>query len=88
VKSPTPGGIVDLNIPAGSQQGRKLRLKGRGLPAKPSGDLYISLQIALPPADSTEAKELYERMARELDFNPRQHLMRDIKQDDHIQARS
>ena len=88
VKVPTPGGVVDLNIPARSRQGRKLRLKGRGLPAKPPGDLYVTLQIALPPADSVKAKELYERMARELDFNPRKHLLRDIKKDDQVRARS
>ena len=88
VKVPTPDGVVDLKIPAGSRQGRKLRLKGRGFPAKPPGDFYATLQIALPPADSAKAKELYKRMARELDFNPREHLMRDIKQDDHVRARS
>ena len=60
VKVPTLGGIVELKIPAASQQGRKLRLKGRGLPAKTPGDLYVTLQIALPPADSEKAKELYE----------------------------
>jgi curved DNA-binding protein len=88
VKVPTPGGIVDLNVPAGSRQGRKLRLKGRGLPAKPPGDLYATLQIALPPADSPKAKELYERMAQELDFNPRKNLMYDIKNGNQARARS
>jgi curved DNA-binding protein len=87
VKAPTPGGIVDLNVPASSRQGRKLRLKGRGLPAKPPGNLYVTLQIALPPADSAKAKDLYRKMARELGFNPREHLMRDIKQGDQVRAR-
>jgi curved DNA-binding protein len=76
VKVPTMGGIVELKIPAASQQGRKLRLKGRGLPAKTPGDLYVTLQIALPPADTDKAKELYETMAKELDFDPRENLMR------------
>lgn len=75
VKAPTPGGVVDLNIPPDSKQGRKLRLKGRGLPGKTPGDLYVTLQIALPPA-SDKAKKLYEEMAKELDFNPRERLMR------------
>ncbi len=88
IKVPTPGGVVDLNIPANSKQGRKLRLKGRGLPAKPPGDLYVTLQIALPPADSAKAKELYQTMAQELDFNPRKHLMRGIKRDDQVRAGS
>lgn len=71
VKIPTPSGAVDLKIPAGSQQGRKLRLKGRGLPAKSPGDLYVVLKIALPPADSRSAKKIYKEMEQEMDFNPR-----------------
>jgi len=78
IKAPTPGGVVDLKIPSGSKQGRKLRFKGRGLPAKPAGDLYVSLQIALPPGDTAEAKMLYEQMAEKLDFNPRERLMRSV----------
>ena len=74
IKAPTPGGMVDLNIPANSKQGRKLRLKGRGIPAKTPGDLYVVLQIALPPADSDKAKEIYKTMAKELNFNPRAHM--------------
>jgi curved DNA-binding protein len=74
VKAPTPGGVVDVTIPANSKQGRKLRLKGRGIPGKAPGDLYIVLQIALPRADSATAKELYLKMAKELAFNPRAHL--------------
>lgn len=88
VKVPTPGGVVDVKVPAGSKQGSKLRLKGRGLPAKPSGDMYVELQIALPPADSTRAKELYESMARDLDFDPREKLIREIqsREQDHSNA--
>ncbi len=74
IKAPTPGGMVDLNIPANSKQGRKLRLKGRGIPAKTPGDLYVVVQIALPPADNDKAKELYKTMAKELNFNPRAHM--------------
>ena len=88
VKVPTPGGIVDLNIPAGSKQGRKLRLKGRGIPAKPPGDLYVTLQIVLPPGDTAKAKKLYQTMARELDFDPRKDLLRKAGKQDHARARS
>lgn len=80
VQVPTPGGAVDLVIPAGSRQGGKLRLKGRGIPAKPAGDMYVVFQIALPPADNDKAKEIYETMARELDFDPRRHLKSGVGQ--------
>jgi curved DNA-binding protein len=74
VKTPTPTGTVDLKIPAGSANGRKLRLQGRGLPGSPAGDLYVVLTIALPPADSEAAKAAYGEMQRALGFNPRKHL--------------
>ena len=74
VKAPTPTGIVDLKIPAGSASGRKLRLKGRGIPGKAPGDLYVVVQIALPPADSDTAKAAYRDMEKVLKFNPRMGL--------------
>jgi curved DNA-binding protein len=74
VKAPTPAGVIDLTIPGGSTSGRKLRLKGRGIPGTPPGDLYAVLQIALPPGDNAQAKALYQRMEAELNFNPRARL--------------
>lgn len=74
IKVPTPTGPVDLKIPEGSSGGRKLRLKGRGLPAEPPGDLYVVLQIALPPADSDAAKSAYRQLEETLRFNPRASL--------------
>jgi len=74
VKVPTPSGVVDLKIPANSNQGRKLRLKGRGLPGKEPGNLYVVLQVSLPPADNDAAKGLYQQMADQLAFNPRANL--------------
>jgi curved DNA-binding protein len=74
VKVPTPAGAVDVSIPANSAAGRKLRLKGRGIPDEPAGDLYVILQIALPPADSDKAKALFAKMQQELAFNPRSAL--------------
>jgi curved DNA-binding protein len=68
---PTPSGEVEVTVPAGSQTGRKLRLKGRGIPAKPHGDLYLVLEVVLPPADNDKARAAYQAMARELAFNPR-----------------
>jgi curved DNA-binding protein len=71
IEVPTPSGAVRVNVPAGSQGGRKLRLKGRGIPSAPPGDLYLLLDIVLPPANSARARALYEQMARELAFDPR-----------------
>jgi curved DNA-binding protein len=71
IKVHTPSGVVSLKIPAGSYQGKTLRLKGRGIPAKAPGDLYVDLQIVLPPADSERAKKAYETMKKDFDFDPR-----------------
>ena len=74
VKVPTPTGSVDLKIPENSSSGRKLRLKGRGIPAKQAGDFYVVLKIDLPPADSEEAKEAYRNFEKAFPYNPRKHL--------------
>lgn len=74
VPVPTLGGRVDMNIPAGSQSGRKLRLQGRGLPGKTPGDQYVVLKIVVPEAKTDEQKALYQEMERLLKFNPRQGL--------------
>ncbi|NML62024.1 DnaJ domain-containing protein [Massilia sp. RP-1-19] len=68
---PTPSGQVQVTVPAGSQSGRKLRLKGRGIPGHPAGDLYLILDLVLPPAKDDRARALYQQMAREMAFNPR-----------------
>ena len=75
VDVPTPEGTVQLTIPAGSAAGRKLRLKGRGLPGKNPGDLYAVLAVVLPKADSEAARAAYENLAKAFpDFKPRAHL--------------
>lgn len=71
VKVPTPSGEIDLKVPVNSQAGKKLRLKGRGIPAKTPGDLYVVLQIILPSADDDKARKIYQRMREEIEFNPR-----------------
>ncbi|TCS70537.1 curved DNA-binding protein [Sulfuritortus calidifontis] len=68
---PLPNGTVKVRIPEGAQAGRQLRVRGKGLPGTTPGDLLITLQVVLPPADTPRAKELYETMARELAFDPR-----------------
>jgi curved DNA-binding protein len=75
VKVPTPSGPVELKVPPGTAAGRKLRLKGRGIPASPPGDLYVVLQIALPPADTEAAQTVYSTMSTQFpSFNPRAKL--------------
>ena len=75
VTVPTPMGNLELSVPAGSQTGRKLRLKGRGIPAAnaagTAGDLYAVLDVVLPPADTDQAQAAYRQMALDLAFDPR-----------------
>ena len=77
VRVPTPEGPVELTVPPASQTGRRLRLRGRGLPAAqgvPAGDLYAVLRMVLPPADSESARALYREMARQMPLEPRADL--------------
>jgi curved DNA-binding protein len=74
VLTPTLAGPVELRIPANAKAGQRLRLKGRGLPGNPPGDQYVALKIVTPPADTPRARELYEQMQRELQFEPRAEM--------------
>ncbi|AOU96668.1 cytochrome C biogenesis protein [Acidihalobacter yilgarnensis] len=74
VTVPTLAGKVELRVPAGSGSGRKLRLKGRGLPGQPVGDQYVELHIETPPVETDAHRDFYERMRQELPFDPRAHL--------------
>lgn len=75
VECPTLGGPVNLNIPPGSQSGKKMRLKSRGLcSASHTGDQIITLQIVIPKAKTDKEKEMYRAMAKAMPMNPRQSL--------------
>ena len=74
VKAPTLGGSVDLKIPPGSSTGRRLRLKGRGLPGNPPGDQYVELKIVTPAKVDEKARALYEQLEQIESFNPRAGL--------------
>jgi len=74
VQVPTLGGAVNLKIPAGSQGGRRMRLKGRGLPGEPAGDEIVVLEIVAPPAHTDDARRAYQHLAETLHFNPRAGL--------------
>jgi curved DNA-binding protein len=78
---PTPDGAVEMTVPQNSAGGRRLRLRGMGIPASgPSGtpgDLYAQLNVVLPPADSDQARAAYETMRQAFSFEPREHFSRD-----------
>lgn len=67
-----PTGILQTRLPEGIQRNRSLRVRGKGLPGEPPGDLILELQIVLPLANTPEARSLYETMAQTLKFDPRQ----------------
>jgi curved DNA-binding protein len=71
VAVPTLKGTVELTVPAGAQSGQKLRLRGRGFPGAPAGDQLVVIKVVAPPAQTPQARALYERMQRDFDFDPR-----------------
>jgi curved DNA-binding protein len=69
----TPGGEAKVKVPAGSSSGRRLRLRGQGMP-NPSGqpgDLYAEVRIMVPRSPGRRERELFEELAKVSDFNPR-----------------
>lgn len=75
VEVPTLGGSVTTSIPAGAQNGQKLRLKGRGLPGEHPGDQYLTLRIVVPPNPDDTAKSLYRELAKTCAYDPRAALV-------------
>ncbi|HEY0418691.1 MAG TPA: DnaJ C-terminal domain-containing protein, partial [Acetobacteraceae bacterium] len=72
---PTPTGSVTMTVPPGSDTGTRLRLRGRGIPARgarPAGDQYVTLKVVLDPADEALARFLRDRPASS--FNPRRDM--------------
>ena len=70
----TPGGEVKVKVPAGTSSGRRIRLRGRGLPnprGKP-GDLFAEARIMVPPRLSRAERRLFEQLAAESTFDPRE----------------
>jgi curved DNA-binding protein len=68
-----PGGEAKVSVPAGSSSGRRLRLKGRGMPnpkGKP-GDLYAEVKIMVPRHLNQRERQLFEELARVSEFDPR-----------------
>ena len=69
----TPGGEVKVKVPAGTSSGRRIRLRGRGLPNPKgkAGDLFAEARIMVPPHLSRAERRLFEQLAAESDFDPR-----------------
>ena len=69
----TPGGEAKLKVPPGTSSGRRLRLRGEGLPNPkgPVGDLYAQVQIMVPPKLTDRERELFEQLAATSNFDPR-----------------
>ena len=68
----TPAGALEVTVPAHWKTARKLRLKGRGIPAATPGDLYLELTVALPPAHTDAERAAYTALAHAFPrFNPR-----------------
>lgn len=63
ISVPTLGGPVELKIPADSDSGRKLRLRGRGLPGTPPGDQIVELEVMAPQATTEAQRKAYRQMA-------------------------
>ena len=75
VSVPTLESPVKVRIPAGTNNGCQLRVRGRGLPRGRDGergDLYVVVNVQLPPQLSDEERELWEKLGRVSRFNPRQ----------------
>jgi curved DNA-binding protein len=71
---PTLDGPIKLRVPAGSENGQQLRVRGRGLPKgkdKDRGDYYATLSIHLPPSPAPGERELWEKLRDVSKFNPR-----------------
>jgi curved DNA-binding protein len=69
VTVPTLGGDVELKIPAGSDSGKRMRLRGRGMPGAVPGDQLVTLQIHAPRAESEAQRKLYEQMAKTFEWS-------------------
>jgi molecular chaperone DnaJ len=75
---PTLDGHVTLKVPAGTQNGRTFRVKGRGVQSngrgKPGGDMLVTVQVAVPEKLSRKERDLLREFASLSDVSPRSHL--------------
>lgn len=72
VTLPTLTGKISLTIPPNTQAGKKMRIKGKGLPGKTApGDLYAVVKIVMPAVSNEEAQTLWAKLAERAGFDPR-----------------
>ncbi|MBL1141599.1 MAG: curved DNA-binding protein [Proteobacteria bacterium] len=72
VEVPTLSGKVNLTLPPNSQTGKRLRIKGKGLPSKTGmGDMYAILKVVIPEQTDEETKLQWENLSKKAAFNPR-----------------
>jgi curved DNA-binding protein len=73
VSVPTLEGRVNIKLPPGTQNGQKLRVRGRGLPKREGdrGDVIVVMRIEVPDSVTDSERKIWEQLARESDFNPR-----------------
>jgi molecular chaperone DnaJ len=75
VTVPTLDGSVSLKVPAGTASGRTLRVRGRGVPGKgTSGDLLVTLDVAVPVRLTPAQRKVIENLAEEMDEDPRPQI--------------
>ena len=69
-----PGGTAKVQVPPGTSTGRRLRLRGEGMPNPKGspGDLYAEIRVMVPPSPSPRERELFEQLAADSTFDPRQ----------------
>ena len=72
VEVPTLTGAIQMRIPAYSQNGKKMRIPGKGLPSKTGqGDLFAVLKVMMPEAADKEVEQLWQQLAEKASFDPR-----------------
>jgi DnaJ-class molecular chaperone len=74
VRVPTLEGAVELAIPPNTSSGRTFRLKGKGLPGKTPGDLYVTTKIVLPDGKDAKLEELMREWREKNPHDPRGHM--------------
>src|SRR5262249_46600931 len=76
IQVPTVDRAVEMTVRAGTQGGQRLRLRGQGLVRRGGGrgDEYVKIKLVNPPKINTRERELYEQLARESRFDPRELL--------------